>query len=127
MKKISLLLLSLLVILPLITVSAQPETGRNPIIFADVPDVSMIRVGDTYYMSSTTMHMNPGVPVMRSKDLTNWEIVSYTYNTLGDNDALTLNNGRNAYGRGTWASCIRYHNGTFYVSSFSSTTGKTYI
>ncbi len=101
MKKISLLLLSLLVILPLITVSAQPETGRNPIIFADVPDVSMIRVGDTYYMSSTTMHMNPGVPVMRSKDLTNWEIVSYTYNTLGDNDALTLNNGRNAYGRGT--------------------------
>jgi beta-xylosidase len=110
-----------------VSASAQRKTARNPIIFADVPDVSMIRVGDTYYMSSTTMHMNPGVPIMRSKDLVNWEIVSYTYSTLGDNDALALNNGKNAYGRGTWASCIRFHNGTFYVSSFSSTTGKTYI
>ncbi len=127
MKKICFPLLSLLAILPLIKVSAQPETAQNPIIFADVPDVSMIRAGDTYYMSSTTMHVNPGVPVMRSKDLANWEIVSYTYSTLGNNDALALNNGKNAYGRGTWASCIRYHNGTFYVSSFSSTTGKTYI
>ena len=127
MKKIFLPFIILLIILSAASVSAQPKTAQNPIIFADVPDVSMIRVGDTYYMSSTTMHMNPGVPVMRSKDLVNWEIVSYTYSTLGDNDALSLNNGKNAYGRGTWASCIRYHNGTFYVSSFSSTTGKTYI
>jgi len=110
-----------------ITVSAQVNSARNPVIFADVPDVSMIRVGDTYYMSSTTMHMNPGVPIMKSKDLVNWQLVNYAYSTLGENDALTLNNGKNAYGRGTWASCIRYHNGTFYVSSFSSTTDKTYI
>ena len=108
-------------------VSAQGNKGQNPVIFADVPDMSMVRVGDNYYMSSTTMHMCPGVPVMKSKDLVNWEIVSYTYNKLGDNDAMNLSNGRNAYGRGTWASCIRYHNNTFYVSSFSSTTGKTYI
>lgn len=108
-------------------VRAQISKAQNPIIFADVPDLSMIRVGDTYYMSSTTMHMNPGVPIMRSKDLVNWEIVSYTYATLGNNDELALNNGKNAYSRGTWASCIRYHNDTFYVSSFSSTTGKTYI
>jgi beta-xylosidase len=108
------------------TVSAQ-QPARNPVIFADVPDMSMIRVGDTYYMSSTTMHMSPGVPIMKSKDLVNWELVNYAYNTLGDNDALNLNNGRNAYGRGSWASCIRYHNETFYVSTFSSTTGKTYI
>lgn len=127
MKKLFPPLVALIVILSVMPVTAQVKTAQNPIIFADVPDVSMIRVGDTYYMSSTTMHMNPGVPVMRSKDLVNWEIVSYTYSTLGDNDALTLNNGKNAYGRGTWASCIRYHNGTFYVSSFSSTTGKTYI
>lgn len=127
MKKLFPPLVALNVILSVMPVTAQVKTAQNPIIFADVPDVSMIRVGDTYYMSSTTMHMNPGVPVMRSKDLVNWEIVSYTYSTLGDNDALTLNNGKNAYGRGTWASCIRYHNGTFYVSSFSSTTGKTYI
>jgi beta-xylosidase len=110
-----------------VTVWGQPGTARNPVIFADVPDMSMVRVGDTYYMSSTTMHMAPGVPIMKSKDLINWEIINYAYNTLGDNDALNLNNGKNAYGRGSWASCIRYHNNTFYVSTFSSTTGKTYI
>lgn len=64
---------------------------------------------------------------MKSKDLVNWEIVNYAYSTLGNIDALTLNKGENAYGRGSWASCIRYHNGTFYISTFSSTTGKTYI
>jgi beta-xylosidase len=108
-------------------VLAQPNSARNPIIWADVPDMSMIRVGDTYYMSSTTMHMAPGVPIMKSKDLINWEIVNYAYNALGYNDALNLLNGENAYGRGSWASCIRYHNETFYVSTFSSTTNKTYI
>ena len=108
-------------------VLSQVKTARNPIIWADVPDMSMIRVGDSYYMSSTTMHMCPGVPIMKSKDLINWTLVNYAYTTLGDNDALNLNNGNNAYGRGSWASCIRYHNGTFYVSTFSSTTGKTYI
>ena len=42
----------------------RDEKYTNPLIFADVPDMSMIRVGDTYYMSSTTMHMSPGVPIM---------------------------------------------------------------
>ncbi len=103
------------------------ERAQNPVIHADVPDVSMIRVGDTYYMSSTTMHMSPGVPIMKSKDLVNWEIVNYCYDTLEDVDELNLENGKNAYGRGSWASSIRYHNGTFYVSTFSGTTGTTYI
>jgi hypothetical protein len=44
-------------------------SARNPIIFAEVPDMSMVRVDDMYYMSSTIMHMSPGVPVMKSKDL----------------------------------------------------------
>lgn len=109
------------------TPSALEQKAENPIIFADVPDISIVRAGDTYYMSSTTMHMSPGVPIMKSKDLVNWELVNYAYKTLGDIDALTLNNGKNAYGKGSWASCIRYHNETFYVSTFSSTTGKTYI
>ncbi len=108
-------------------VPAQTNAASNPVIWADVPDMSIIRVGDIYYMSSTTMHMSPGVPIMKSKDLINWEIVNYAYNTLGDNDALNLLNGKNAYGKGSWASCIRYHNETFYVSTFSSTTDKTYI
>ncbi|MDD4637405.1 MAG: glycoside hydrolase 43 family protein [Bacteroidales bacterium] len=107
--------------------SAQDNKAHNPIIHADVPDMSMVRVGDTYYMSSTTMHMNPGVPIMKSKDLVNWELVSYPYQTLGEMDELNLKNGKNNYGRGTWASCIRYHNGQFYVNTFAQTTGKTYI
>ncbi|MBC7390533.1 MAG: glycoside hydrolase 43 family protein, partial [Opitutaceae bacterium] len=108
-------------------IAQQNNKLTNPLIFADVPDMSMIRVGDTYYMSSTTMHMNPGVPIMKSKDLSNWILVNYAYDTLGNNEALDLENGKNAYGKGSWASCIRYHNGLYYVSTFSSTTGKTYI
>ena len=101
--------------------------AHNPIIFADVPDMSMIRVGDTYYMSSTTMHMSPGVPIMKSKDLVNWQIVNYAYDTLVNNDQMNLVNGQNTYGRGSWASCIRYHNGTYYVSTFAATSDKTHI
>ena len=62
------------------------EKATNPVIFADVPDVSMVRVGDVYYMASTTMHMNPGLPIMKSKDLVNWELISYAYDTLVSND-----------------------------------------
>ena len=107
----------------------QSASGQavNPVIHADVPDMSMIRVGDTWYMSSTTMHMAPGVPIMKSKDLVNWELVSYAYDILDDTDDLNLVNGKSCYGRGSWASCIRYHKETFYVSTFSSTTNRTYI
>ena len=99
----------------------------NPIIWADVPDMSMMRVGDTYYMSSTTMHMNPGVPIMKSKDLSNWEIVSYAYDILGEKDETMLLNGKNTYGKGSWASCIRYVGGKYFVSTFDQVTAKTYF
>ncbi|MET0466632.1 MAG: glycoside hydrolase 43 family protein [Chitinophagaceae bacterium] len=107
--------------------TASAQHAQNPIIFADVPDLSMIRVGDTYYMSSTTMHMSPGVPIMKSKDMVNWTLVSYAYDVLDTVDALTLNNGQSTYGRGSWASSMRYHNGTYYVTTFAQTTGKTYV
>lgn len=106
---------------------AQHQNAQNPVIFADVPDMSIVRVGNSYYMSSTTMHMSPGLPIMKSEDLVNWRIVSYAYDVLADVDALSLNNGKQAYGKGTWASSLRHHNGTFYVSTFAQTTGKTYI
>jgi beta-xylosidase len=106
---------------------AQERTARNPVIFADVPDASMVRVGDAYYMSSTTMHLSPGLPIMKSKDLVNWTLVGYAYDTLANVDALNLDNGESSYGRGSWASSIRYHQGTYYVSTFAQTTGKTYI
>ncbi|MBG0858394.1 MAG: glycoside hydrolase 43 family protein [Bacteroidales bacterium] len=127
MKKIYLIILIIAAAFFTTSVSLQVQSAQNPIIWADFPDMSMIRVGDSYYMSSTTMHMSPGVPIMKSNDLVNWKLINYAYSTLGDVDALTLNNGKDAYGRGSWASCIRYHNNTFYVSTFSSTTGKTYI
>src|SRR6186713_1626662 len=66
---------------------AQVKQAKNPIIFADVPDMSMVRTGNTYYMSSTTMHMSPGVPIMKSKDLANWQLINYAYDTLADIDA----------------------------------------
>jgi beta-xylosidase len=105
----------------------ENQKAKNPVIFADVPDMSMIRVGNTYYMSSTTMHMSPGVPIMKSTDLVNWKLVSYAYDTLVNNDAMNLTNGKSTYGRGSWASCIRYHKGIYYVSTFAQTSGKTHI
>lgn len=106
---------------------AQTKPAQNPVIFADVPDLSMMRVGDTYYMSSTTMHMSPGLPIMKSKDLINWQMVGYAYDTLTTVDAMTLNNGKSTYGRGSWASSIRYHEGTYYVTTFAQTSGRTHI
>lgn len=125
MKKILFVLFVLIALLPNAVIGQTK--AKNPLIWADVPDMSMMRVGDTYYMSSTTMHFNPGVPIMKSKDLVNWELVSYCYDVLDTTDALALNNGLSTYGRGTWASSIRFHKGTYYVSTFSQTTGKTYI
>jgi beta-xylosidase len=127
MKKNCFGILILIVVFLCPSVNSQAQQPQNPVIFADVPDISIVRVGDSYYMSSTTMHMAPGVPIMKSKDLINWKIVSYAYDVLDTVDALTLKNGKNAYGKGSWASCIRYHNETFYVSTFAQTTGKTYI
>ena len=89
-------------------------TYRNPVIYADVPDMSVTRAGEYYYMISTTMHLMPGGPVMRSKDLVNWETVSYVFDKLTDNSKYDLIGGT-VYGRGQWASSIRYHNGKFYV------------
>ncbi len=109
------------------TAQSNHTSFNNPLIFADVPDLAITRVGNAYYMASTTMHMNPGVPIMKSHDLVNWEIVSYAYDTLIDNDHMNLLNGRQSYGFGSWAPSIRYHNGLFYVSTFSVTSRKTHI
>jgi beta-xylosidase len=117
--------------IPLLLACFAPEvraaTVANPFLWADVPDLSIIRVGKTYYMSSTTMHMAPGVPIMESTDLVHWKMASYAYDTLANIDKLNLNNGQNAYSNGSWASSLRYKNGTFYVLFMSFTTNKSYI
>src|SRR5678810_243669 len=117
MKK--LLLLALIATQIVCTSVIAQQKAHNPIIYADVPDMSIIRVGDVYYMSSTTMHMSPGLPIMSSKDLVNWKLVSYAYDTLVSNDDMNLENGKFTYGRGSWASSIRFHNGIYYVSTLS--------
>lgn len=127
MKPYYLVITGLLLFICCITTITKAQQATNPVIYADVPDMAIIRVGKTYYMSSTTMHMSPGVPIMKSKDLVNWKLVSYAYDTLASMDELNLTNGKSTYGRGSWASCIRYHNGMFYVSTFAQTTGRTYI
>ena len=103
------------------------QTFTNPVMYADVPDVDVIRVDDAYYMVSTTMHLSPGCPVMKSTDLVNWETVSYTYDILDDGDKFALRNGESDYGSGSWAASIRHYNGKYYVSFASLSTGKTYI
>jgi beta-xylosidase len=103
------------------------QHATNPIIYADVPDPSIIRVGDVYYMSSTTMHMSPGIPVMKSTDLVNWELLNYAYDVLDVGNDLDLIDGNSMYGKGSWASSLRYHEGVYYLSTFSGNTNKTYI
>lgn len=87
---------------------------QNPMLWADVPDPSVTRKGDDFYLMSTTMHLMPGAPVMKSKDLVHWEIASYVFDSITDNSKYNLLNGT-VYGRGQWATSIRYHKDHFYV------------
>ncbi len=103
------------------------KQATNPMIWADVPDPDIIRVGEYYYMVSTTMHLSPGVPVMRSKDLADWEIISYVYDILEENDAYHLAGGKHVYGKGSWAASLRYYEGCFYVCFASLDRKRTYI
>ena len=90
-------------------------TYSNPLFYEEFEDPDSIRVGNDYYLASTTMHMNPAVIVMHSKDLVNWELASYCADKLDLGPRYRLEDGRNIYGQGIWAPCIRYHDGMFYV------------
>ena len=88
----------------------------NPVLKMDMPDIDIIKDGDNFYMVSTTMFFMPGGPILRSKDLKNWEIVSYIFDKIADNDIYELKNGKNAYGSGQWATSLVKHNGMFYAA-----------
>ncbi|WP_363928388.1 glycoside hydrolase 43 family protein [Paludibacter sp.] len=90
-------------------------TYTNPLFYDEFSDPDMIRVGDDFYLAGTTMHAMPGVVVMHSKDLVNWEFLGYCFKNLNLGDDFNLENGKEAYGQGIWAPCIRYHNGMFYI------------
>lgn len=101
--------------------------NKNPIIGSDFPDPDMIRVGDTYYMISTTMHFMPGAVILRSFDLLNWEIFSYVYQELDPTEGQTLIDGKGIYGKGMWAASLKHHKGVFYVCFVANDTRKTYL
>lgn len=100
---------------------------QNPILWTDYPDPDVIRVEDTYYMVSTTMHFMPGAVILRSYDLAHWETASYVYDTLDSTPAQRLQGEQTIYGKGMWAASIRWHSGKFYVCFVANDTHQTYL
>src|SRR5688572_31917294 len=119
-KKNTVLLACLLLI---ITAAAQPSvskvwvadngdgTYKNPIIHADYSDPDAIRVGDDYYMISSSFNHMPGLPVLHSKDLVNWSLIGHVLQRQYPLDHFS----KVQHGNGVWAPSIRHHNGEFYI------------
>lgn len=97
-------------------------TYTNPLFYDEFSDPDLIRVGEDFYLAGTTMHATPGLVILHSKDLVNWKFMSYCFDRFNMGDEFRLENGKEAYGQGIWAPCIRYHNGKFYV--FSNVNGR---
>jgi xylan 1,4-beta-xylosidase len=90
-------------------------TYSNPLFYDEFSDPDMIRVGGDYYLTGTTMHTMPGLPILHSRDLVNWRIIAYAFDRLDLGPDFRLEDGKNIYGGGIWAPSFRYHNGTFYI------------
>lgn len=114
-------LLSCLIMLPLLS-SAQyrsevwcPDNGdgtyTNPVIDADYSDPDVCVVGDDYYMTASSFNCIPGLPILHSKDLVNWDIIGYALKKLEPEEIFN----KPSHGNGVWAPCIRHHNGEFYI------------
>jgi xylan 1,4-beta-xylosidase len=98
-------------------------TFSNPLFYDEFSDPDLIRVGDEFFMTGTTMHAMPGLPVLRSRDLVNWELVSYALDRLDLGPEYRLDGGKEIYGKGIWAPSFRHHRGTFHI--FSNVNGQT--
>ncbi|MDQ1912765.1 glycoside hydrolase 43 family protein [Paenibacillus sp. GD4] len=83
---------------------------RNPILYADYSDPDVVRVGDDFYMTASSFNSSPGLPILHSKDLVNWKLISYAIDRLpgGYDDVVR-------HGDGVWAPSIRYHDGKFWI------------
>ena len=99
---------------------------NKPLLNVDFPDMDIIRVENTYYMLTTTMHFMPGCEIVKSQDLIHWEHAAYVYDRLDSTPAQRLNDG-NIYGAGMWAASFRYNKGTFYICFVANDTHKTYL
>ena len=104
----------------------MPDNGNgtytNPLFYDEFTDPDVIRVGDDFYLAGTTMHAMPSLVVLHSKDLVNWEFLSYAADRLDFGPEYRLEDGKDIYGQGIWAPCIRYYKGTFYL--FTNVNGR---
>ncbi len=90
-------------------------TYSNPLFYDEFSDPDMIRVGSDYYLTGTTMHTMPGLPILHSRDLVNWPFIGYAFDRLDLGPDFRLEDGKQIYGQGIWAPSFRYHDGTFYI------------
>ena len=86
-------------------------TYKNPILHADYSDPDVVRVGDDFYMTSSSFNCVPGLPILHSKDLVNWELIGYALKKQPPFDVFD----KPQHGNGVWAPCIRFHNNEFYI------------
>ncbi|KAL2820623.1 glycosyl hydrolase [Aspergillus granulosus] len=106
------------------------STFTNPVLWEDLPDAEVLRVGETYYMSASSFHFSPGAPVLKSHNLVDWEYIGHSIPKLPPRDRFSLDGKRPiAYGKGVWASTLKFResNGQFYFYSAIQGTDKTYI
>src|SRR4030042_1325217 len=89
-------------------------TYTNPVIYSDFPDFDVIRVDSTYYMVSTTMFIFPGVTILKSYDLVNWEYCSNAVQRMDFSPCYNLY-GCNRYSHGQWATSLKFNKGKFYL------------
>jgi len=85
-------------------------TYKNPILYADYSDPDIIRVGDDFYMISSSFNCMPGLPVLYSKNLVNWKIVNHICYELP-----LPGYDKPQHGKGIWAPSIKYHDGKVWV------------
>ena len=90
-------------------------TYTNPVINADYPDPDIIRVGEDYYMVSSSFVAMPGIPICHSKDLINWQIIGHAYDSITFQPQYRMENEKTAYSRICWAPSIKYDKGTYYI------------
>ncbi|KAH8908250.1 putative xylosidase/glycosyl hydrolase [Coniochaeta sp. PMI_546] len=96
--------------------AVHAATFHNPVLWEDLADLDIFRVGDAFYYSSSTMHYSPGAPILRSYNLVDWEYVGHSVPTLDFGAKYYLNGSGRAYVNGIWASSLRYRpsSDTFY-------------
>lgn len=114
----------LLTLFLMLTVSASAQkTFKNPILPGFHPDPSLCRVGEDYYMVTSSFEWFPGLPIFHSKDLVNWEQIGHVLNRPSQ---LQMKDGLKA-SWGLWAPTIRYHNGLYYVICTATGCGGNFF